>query len=342
LNNLLLPDMANLQKTNLGVAPDGAGGDDARTAFSKGNANVDVLNAQVALTSAHTVTSAQQLTAVHIGKRVNISLAAPGLVNLPAASTCAADQVTLLRNLGPSVVSLAHAAGSDDTVLISALNVGETVVMDTDGVHTWSGLMRGRTNNDNETVNGNLTVGSYLLAVGKVGGVNAAQLLVNSTGELGGTVGWNSTGTQALALNPGAYAEGPFWSVNSALTGSAAVAGPDVSNSFALAEGVPFVLQAELNTQGLSAGQLAVDVEYLDSAGALISGGPRLSVPRGLGWTFAWVKGVTPAKTASVHVRKFLDGSPVCTAYGANVRRIKVCAGTTPDLYSQEASPGHD
>jgi hypothetical protein len=154
--------MTVLQKVNLGTAPAGSDGDAVRTAFIKDNANVDVLNSQTFLTSATLITTVQALTTVHIGKRVNINLSTAGTINLPAASTCAVDQVTLLRNTGTTVVTLAIATGSGDNVSVSKLNPGETALMDTDGVHTWTCLMRGRTNSDNEAVNGNLTVGGVI------------------------------------------------------------------------------------------------------------------------------------------------------------------------------------
>lgn len=150
--------MSALQTINLGTAPAGSDGDTVRSAFGKENANVGVLGTQAALTSTTTVAAPAALTTAHVGKRVNISLAAPGTVNLPAASTCAVDQVTLLRNTGTTVVTLAITASSGDTVSLSKLNPGETALMDTDGVHAWNCLMRGRTNSDNETVIGNCAV----------------------------------------------------------------------------------------------------------------------------------------------------------------------------------------
>ncbi|NPT39728.1 tail fiber domain-containing protein, partial [Paraburkholderia xenovorans] len=54
--------------------------------------------------------------------------------------------------------TLASKTGSGDSVALSKLNPGEAVLMDTDGVHAWTVLMRGRTNSDNEVVNGNFTV----------------------------------------------------------------------------------------------------------------------------------------------------------------------------------------
>ncbi|WP_087754122.1 tail fiber domain-containing protein [Paraburkholderia caledonica] len=174
--------MTSLQKVVLGTPPSAVDGDTVRVANTKANANVDVLNTQAALTSATGITAAQALTAANIGKRINIALAAAGVINLPSASTCAADNVLLLRNIGTTVVTLAITAGSGDTIALSKLNPGEAALMDTDGVHAWTVLMRGRTNSDNEivngncTVNGNETVGGTLSVTGNTttGGVLAA------------------------------------------------------------------------------------------------------------------------------------------------------------------------
>jgi len=206
--------MANLQKTSLGVAPDGAGGDDARTAFSKGNANVDVISTQVALTSGATVTNAQALTSVHTGKRVNIALSDDSVISMPVVSTCAADQVILLRNLGPAVATLAPTDRSGDTVALSRLNPGESVLMDSDGVHTWGVLMRGRVNGDNEVVTGTLSVAASLSVGSVVSGTSrVAAATISETGvysgpgagysgnvTVGGTLGVTGAVTLAGAL----------------------------------------------------------------------------------------------------------------------------------------------
>jgi hypothetical protein len=182
--------MAALQTVAFGAASDGSQGDSVRTAFTKDNANVAVLQTQAALTSyASTITTAQALTNVHMGKRVNINLVTAGVINLPSAATCAADQVTLLRNLGTTVVTLAITSGSGDTVALSKLNPGEAALVDTDGVHAWGVLMRGRTNSDNETVNGNCTV------VGNetVGGTLTVSGAANVTGNVTSSGEFRST-----------------------------------------------------------------------------------------------------------------------------------------------------
>lgn len=156
--------MTALQKITLGTPPKGQDGDSVNTGFTKVNSNVDVLDTQVALTSAPTIIAAQALSADHIGKRVNINLPAADTVNVPPANVAGADAVLALRNVGTTVVSLAIAVGSGDSLALSRLNPGESVLLDTDGVHTWSVLMRGRTNADDEVINGDLTVGGALSA----------------------------------------------------------------------------------------------------------------------------------------------------------------------------------
>jgi len=151
--------MTALQTVNLGTAPAATDGDPVRTGFAKTNSNMAVLNAQATLTSAAPITAAQALTAaLHLGKRVNIALASAGIVQMPTAASCGADGIIHLRNVGTTVITLAIGTGSGDTVALSALNPGEAALMDSDGVHAWTVLMRGRTNSDNEVVNGNCTV----------------------------------------------------------------------------------------------------------------------------------------------------------------------------------------
>jgi hypothetical protein len=154
--------MTALQKIILGTPPAAVDGDPVRTASTKINANVDVLNAQAIMSSfPATLTAQQALTAAnHLGKRVNISLAAAGQINLPTCSSCGADGVILLRNVGAITVTVGVTAGSGDGLNgNSALAPGESTLVDTDGVHTWNIAMRGRSSSGNEAVQGNLSVG---------------------------------------------------------------------------------------------------------------------------------------------------------------------------------------
>ena len=224
--------MTALQKINLGTPPSGGDGDTTRTANTKTNSNVDVLNAQAALTSAPAViTAAEALTAAaHVGKRVNINLAAAGAVSPPAASTCAADSVILLRNLGATVVPLAPADGSGDTVALSELNPGESALLDTDGVHTWNVLMRGRSSSDDEAVNGTLTTGGSLTVsypgaaalVNDSGGASKAFYILQNAGK----TAWqwsNASISNVIALDrfvSGTYKDSPLSFANSTGVGT--------------------------------------------------------------------------------------------------------------------------
>lgn len=137
--------MSSLQKVNLGTPPTAVDGDTSRDANTKMNSNVDVLNAQATLTSAAaTITAAQALTAAHVGKRVNISLASPGTINMPSAATMGLDGVIHVRNVGTTQVTLAIASGSGDTLALSSLAGGESASIDSDGVHALGCLIRGR------------------------------------------------------------------------------------------------------------------------------------------------------------------------------------------------------
>jgi len=216
--------MANLQKVNLGAIPDGAGGDDARTGFNRGNTNVDVLSTQLALVSnaAGTITNAQALTNAHVGKRVNINLTSAGTINLPSAATCAADQVIHLRNTGGTVITLAITTGSGDTIALSQLNPGESALMDTDGVHAWNVITRGRSNSDNEVVNGTLYVNGaggvqVYNGVAALGQVSAGSIL--SSGNVGLTYATPAT-QRAITWSTGGKARWFLQNDGSAEAGS--------------------------------------------------------------------------------------------------------------------------
>lgn len=197
--------MTALVQINQGTAPAGSDGDTVRSAFTKVNANTAALNAQATLTSAAaTVTTAQSLTAaLHLGHRVNINLSSAGTVNLPAASTCGADGIIHLRNTGTTVVTVGVTSGSGDTDNLSNLNPGESVVMDTDGVHTWTVLMRGRTNSDNETVNGNCTVNGNETIVGALtasSGMFKGATTIDGSATINNVLAFTKNGSQRFNL----------------------------------------------------------------------------------------------------------------------------------------------
>ncbi|KVC29295.1 hypothetical protein WS55_33580 [Burkholderia pseudomultivorans] len=57
------------------------------------------------------------------------------------------------------MLSLAPASGSGDSLALTRLNSGESVLLDTDGVKSWRILLRSRSYTPDEVIIGNLTVG---------------------------------------------------------------------------------------------------------------------------------------------------------------------------------------
>jgi Chaperone of endosialidase len=188
--------MTLLQKAVLGTPPTGVDGDPVRTANTKFNANVDVLNAQATLTSfAATLTDTTVLTAAHIGKRVNINVAMGGKVFYMPAAASGADSVIHLRNVGTVAVTLSVAVPSD-TVAVSQLNAGEAITFDADGIKAWGCLMRGRTNSANEVVQGTLLVGGDVTAPNFRGNlVQATYVFRTSTANTATSIQISPSGT---------------------------------------------------------------------------------------------------------------------------------------------------
>ncbi|WP_175831512.1 hypothetical protein [Burkholderia cepacia] len=320
--------MGELQKANLGSPPAGAGGDDQRTANARFNANVDVLKAQAAITTAAPITSPQSLTVdKHVGRRVNINLAAPGVINMPKISDLPdQDGVILLRNLGTAAATLAPAVGTNDWIGLSRLNPGEAALMDGYG-GAWNVLMRGRARGDNEAVVGDLAVG------GKVSAVHAANLLANSTGELRNQC-WS--GTNFGWLN-GSIGEGAMF-INSASIDRPTGYAMDYSDNVPVASGVSLTLSAEIATGGLNSGQVYMKVESFNPSGTLLGTFAFAPITTKRDYTFMTVSGKTPSGTSHVRVSRVADNAPNIAQWGVAFRRIKLERGSSPSLYSQEAS----
>ncbi|WP_261520019.1 hypothetical protein [Burkholderia multivorans] len=154
--------MSTLQKINLGTPPRGEDGESTRIGFVKMNANVDVLQAQAAITSAPPIQTTQTLTDAHMGKRVSINLPGGGTVKMKSASSCSADTVVWLVNVGTKPVNISPSDGSGDSVSLSVIGPGEAAVLDTDGIAAWRTLMRGRSAGTSESVSGDFQVGGVL------------------------------------------------------------------------------------------------------------------------------------------------------------------------------------
>ncbi|WP_416046673.1 phage tail protein [Cupriavidus basilensis] len=339
--------MSNLQKVNLGTPPLATDGDTVRSANAKMNANVDVLNAQAALTSAPSITASQALTAAHVGKRVTINLAAPGVITLPPAAVCGADSVILLRNIGKAVATLAITAGSDDTLALSKIGLGETAMLDSNGAHTWNVLMRGRTTANDDSVPGNFAVGGSLnvagpittagpiettgtlAAGGKVSGVNNPNLVLNGSGEFG-AIGWT-----LASFSPAVDAiggTGSFFANAAALT---AFSGDQTAQNIPVGPAVALAKSIDV-ANAATAGSVALLIDAFNSANVFLGNVANVTVPNGTALTRYSLSGVTPANTAYVRVI-VRCGNVSAASLGIVFRRVKLEQGAISSLYSQEA-----
>lgn len=335
--------MTALQKIALGTAPAGKDGDTFRTASTRMNANVDVLNAQAALTTIWTsITVATALTTANVGKRTTISLTTPGTINLPPARSCATDQVLFLRSAGSAVVTLAPASGSGDTVQLIRLNPGESVMFDTDGSSVWRCLWRGKSSS-NEVVNGALTVGGSisvaydLHAGGKVSGITGANLLLNGSAELGNT-GWTTNYFSAAASTGDA--------TGTHFTNIAPVSAHvyDYSSPVPVSAGTSVCIQGVVAASALTLGYAVIGVEFHSASTGLSSASmlsaTAASVAAGVGLSLITATAVAPAGTIAMRFRIGVtaSGDTQGPAAAVTFANLKYEAGTVPTLYSQEAS----
>lgn len=328
--------MTALQKVNLGTAPGGTDGDPVRTAFTRANSNVDVLNAQAALTSVY-LAAAQALSAAHVGKRVSFGISAAATSQMPKASDAGADGIVCIRNVGSALLTLAPANGSSDTIAYTKINPGESILFDSDGTSRWNVLMRGRANSDNETVNGTLAVGGGIagnLAIGgAVGAINGQNLLLNGSGEFG-TLNWSGGPT---VLSAGADADGRYLS---AAANNAAVTSSWTSGAFLVNGGQPVSTQAEILIDAAATGAYYVDVQYYsstDGTGSTVLDGNNYNRNGAADGAWRYVGGTeTPPATAkSARLRLVVSNATWTTL---KWRRSKVEHGASRSLYSQEVS----
>ncbi|WP_334011858.1 tail fiber domain-containing protein [Burkholderia cepacia] len=336
--------MPALQKANLGVAPNGAGGDDQRAANLRFNANVDVLNASVPLAYA-VISDSTILNPADVGSRFILGTASGKVITLPLASAVPRNSVVQLTNNGNPVVVAVQA---NDVTEIPFLNRGDWAAYISDGAKYWHVLARGRMLPD-ETVGGNLTVSGSLSvagplsvpggiagdvsASGRIGGVNSPNLLVNGSGELGNT-GWVGA---TFGVVQGSYGEGSlFGNANAINTGTWVV---DASIDIPCTPGVPLTLSAEIYSMGLNAGSVYVKCDAFKSDGTFIgSVAATAPITTKQGYVFRSSTAVTPGGTAFVRVNRAADNAPNISAFGVAFRRIKLERNNGATLYSQEAS----
>ncbi|WP_153076865.1 tail fiber domain-containing protein [Paraburkholderia bonniea] len=190
--------MSELQTINIGRTLDGRDGDPNRVASIKTNLNTDILRTQAALGSTAVLTGDGALGVEHVGRRVNISLAVPGTLRLPAIRDIPdPDAVVWLRNLGSTPVTLAAAQGTADGVGLEQLGAYETALLDGFG-GAWNVLMRSRPRVADERVTGTLSVGGDVHAGGEVRAdgdvrVGGAARVAGALEVAGGVISQSST-----------------------------------------------------------------------------------------------------------------------------------------------------
>ncbi|WP_249201234.1 glycine-rich domain-containing protein [Burkholderia cenocepacia] len=171
-----------------------------------------------------------------------------------------------------------------------------------------------------------------LQASAKVNGVNSANLLFNGSAEFGVAGGWGGGFVSAYTSGT---ADGTYFSNPAAIGGNSYVG----SSPIAIAAGIPLTLSGELYAAGVTVGTVWFRLVFLNASNEVITTSPNISVMNGAGWTFVSSAVTTPAGTASVYVQLGVEGSPPAVSSGGVAwRRLKLERGSTPSLYSQEAS----
>ncbi|MGH8782052.1 hypothetical protein [Paraburkholderia sp.] len=172
-----------------------------------------------------------------------------------------------------------------------------------------------------------------LQTAGKINAVNNPNLLFNGSAEFG-SVGWVSSNFQWLT---GDFGEGSFWDNATAINGATV---QDMSGAIPVFPNTTLSLSADLYALGVTVGRAYVYMEAFTSAGVSLGGFGSAIAVNGTNWTRYAVSGTTPANTDHVVVHRVIDTAPTVTAGGVAFRRIKLEQGTTPSLYSQEATIG--
>jgi hypothetical protein len=154
------------------------------------------------------------------------------------------------------------------------------------------------------------------------------NLLVNGSAELG-SLAWTLPSQAGYAT--GLSGEGTYFGISSAVNGTYVA----TSANYAVAPGVSLTLQAEIFASGLTAGDLVMDLEFLNASHTIIaSNQSQSSVSADQTWTFTSASATTPANTAYWHARFYMASATITS--GA-FRKIKVSHSTVSSPYSREA-----
>lgn len=207
-------------------------------------------------------------------------------------------------------------AGTDDRAIITPLKLAQQLAT--------RALLAGNTGQDFAARN--------LTAAAKINGVNNPNLVFNGSGEFG-NAGW--AGLAPLSTqndNSGGF--GTFFSNTAAMVNVTAF---PQSQRFPCGAGISLVMSADIGSPGVTAGTISVTMAAFDSSGTFISNFTSQNVTNGTGTQRYAATGTTPAGTATVSAEIAMTNVNAA-AFGLDVRRIKVEAGNSPSLYSQEAS----
>ncbi|CAJ0719368.1 hypothetical protein LMG6871_02818 [Ralstonia edaphis] len=166
---------------------------------------------------------------------------------------------------------------------------------------------------------------------GKVNGTNNPNLLINGSAEFG-SAGWSFTTLSATSDTSGGI--GSYFTNLSTVSGGALY---ETSANIQVTAGVALTLSLDVGAPGASSGTFSAYIQPYNSGGTPLASLPAINAAAGSAVARLASQGTTPANTAYVRVVLFLNGINAA-AYGVIAKRIKVELGTTPTLYSQEAS----
>ncbi len=167
-------------------------------------------------------------------------------------------------------------------------------------------------------------------STGKINGINGANLLFNSSGEFG-VSGW--TGPLSAVTDP-STGKGVIFTNLAAITANTSF----LANSVPIVAGQNIILSGDVRTLSITTGSIYLQFQYMNSSGAVIGFSTPSFATLNSDWARISVADTAPAGAASASA---LFGIQVGTAIAANAlsaKRFKLEVGTTPSLYSQEAS----
>ena len=275
-----------------------------------------------------------------------------GLITLDSAN----DRIRVKNSAGTNYVTI---DGSGITAHDSVL--GTTFTLPTDGsaptfsagvinevtykMYT-SGIIK---TSDNPASTGGAVIDSSGISLYNSSGVRTAFLdAVNSQHEFSGSISiydWTDDIKPNLLKNPTAALGNDFWSgpASAAIgsagegscwyltnTGAPATLVHD-SDLIPFSAGLDITISADMYTGGLTAGAFCCDTVYCNSSQVVIGEGPQITIPytSAGGWQRYSASGTTPANTAYVMVRFFLQAA---TSTSTAIKRIKLesSASATP------------